>query len=775
MTNENTNKPVIFWHSDPVLPNETLVISGEFFQEDAVVEIVRTDGKGTKKTSLKPIQQSSTSLKVVIPGDWSVEAWKYRVVQESGRSSEEIVNNSDVWWVQGDGGLKTSTQDGWVRVFGKCLAFSKKTSIWLTDKKKKKFALKVDEQSGYSLKAIVPAKLAAGKYDIVVDNGIGGQKQSELEVLEKDRSKQKVLNVLDFGADPTGKKDCTVAIVQAIELISSFAGGVIYFPRGRYRIDSILRSGTFIKSPLKVPEGITLRGEGVDLVSLWWPDQEEPLPTLIEGGANFGVEELSIYTQGNFCSIITGESNTKIHKVRIRASRYYMAGYNGGPHHGRKFEDVDPSATGAALQLWGRNIQVTDCDILTSSLGLDLRHPKGAYIAGNTIEARNFHFFNGGDGVIFENNSFHGCENSGGCNLGLHMGAQTAKHYYYAYNKTSNTFRGDREGLTLDGHCVAYTGHIKSLDACTIDLPEEQGRASEKGVTKNMDGLVVYILAGKGRGQYRWVKNVDGSKVTLDEAWLSPPDETSLISIAGYNGRHLFIGNEMIDTGTMLQLYPPNCECIAAGNKAVRASNINSLSKLGKKKDNDFWRVEQSWYNQFIENEYVVGNGWGAGATQIDRWIGGETCLNIWGWQVHYYTVDGADYDEFLPPEVLKGLLKEDEARQASIPLSLFQIIRRHKVHNNSYIRVQGCVSDVLIEGCELNNTEKGVVIDAQIDYEQPDDLGQLFDFTPETVNEDQVLRFLSPESVLVRNNAFDNVTIPMSGTALESDKVHIE
>jgi len=47
---------------------------------------------------------------------------------------------------------------------------------------------------------------------------------------------------------------------------------------------------------------VTLRGEGLHLVSLWWPDQKDPLPTLIEGSSDFGVEDLSIFTQGGIAT-----------------------------------------------------------------------------------------------------------------------------------------------------------------------------------------------------------------------------------------------------------------------------------------------------------------------------------------------------------------------------------------------------------------------------------------------------------------------------------------
>jgi len=282
-----------------------------------------------------------------------------------------------------------------------------------------------------------------------------------------------------------------------------------------------------------------------------------------------------------------------------------------------------------------------------------------------------------------------------------------------------------------------------------------------------MHDTAAFIVDGKGAGQYRWVTHYEGSKITLEREWDLPPDETSFVTISGFNGRHLFINNTAVDTGTLIQLYPPNLECILSGNRSIRASNINSLGKLRKLKDSDLVLVEPSWYNQFLDNHVVTGNTWGGGSTQIDRWIGGECTLNIWGWEVSYYSIEGRDQDEFLTPEVLNAITGEPEPRAKSIPISRFQIVRRHQVDNNSSIRIHGAVADVLIEGCDLNLSRKGIRVDQEMNYQQPADIGQLFDFDPEPSETNRPIPFLAPEGVVIRNNKFREVEIPYSGTAL--------
>ena len=69
---------------------------------------------------------------------------------------------------------------------------------------------------------------------------------------------QPYLNVLDFGADPTGVLACDAAINAALR--ASQFGDIIYFPRGKYRMLATLNIET---ATGRVQPGITLRGAGM--------------------------------------------------------------------------------------------------------------------------------------------------------------------------------------------------------------------------------------------------------------------------------------------------------------------------------------------------------------------------------------------------------------------------------------------------------------------------------------------------------------------------------
>ena len=106
------------------------------------------------------------------------------------------------------------------------------------------------------------------------------------------------------------------------------------------------------------------------------------------------------------------------------------------------------------------------------------------------------------------------------------------------------------------------------------------------------------------------------------------------------------------------------------------------------------------------------------------------------------------------------------------MPLSIFQIIRRHKVDNNSSIRIRGVVEDVLIEDCQINNSFKGIKVEAQISYQQPVDIGQLFDYEPSDLDDSSILTFLKPQRVLLRKNAFKQVDEPYLGNMINEIRI---
>jgi hypothetical protein len=76
--------------------------------------------------------------------------------------------------------------------------------------------------------------------------------------------------------------------------------------------------------------------------------------------------------------------NVRIRRVRIRANCYYMCMDAGRSHHRRGVEERALDM-GSAIELWGANTQVTDCDIYHSARAFSLMHMRGGLIARNKV------------------------------------------------------------------------------------------------------------------------------------------------------------------------------------------------------------------------------------------------------------------------------------------------------------------------------------------------------------------------------------------------------
>lgn len=259
--------PLIFWHSDPVKPDETLVLSGEDLAGNAVVEFSEQKNKWLAGVTL---QQTPQSLKAVVPAALKPGTWTCRVKQGKNVSREFVVNAPDVWWKQGEGGMETAWSGSWLRIFGKCLNITGKSKIRIGSTE-----IICTESDCFALRAEVPEKIKAGSYPLEIFNGSIWGSGGNVEINMRKPDTRPVLDIMNTpGMDPTGMKDCTLPFVQTLEFARGLGGAIIQLPRGRFRIDGILRPGTYMDSQLFLPENTTLRGAGPNETSLWWPDKK---------------------------------------------------------------------------------------------------------------------------------------------------------------------------------------------------------------------------------------------------------------------------------------------------------------------------------------------------------------------------------------------------------------------------------------------------------------------------------------------------------------------
>jgi hypothetical protein len=595
-------EPAVFWASDPVRPGEAVVVIGDGFGEQPTVELARVPDGGQNPvpaSELKPVevlQPNDTSLKFVVPADWKPGVYVYRIVGSSGRVSG-LLNRPRVLWVQGNQGPGASP-GGWLRVFGRNLAAeppaaNPATSVRLAGPKSVTLTAQGD---GFAIRTELPSDLPAGEYQLSVHNGWGGDlawsEAVTVAVATPAAWPQTILNVKDFGADGNGSKDDTAAVLAALERADTAGGGIVFFPRGRYRLSE----------SLKVPRFTVLRGEKCDWVSLAWIDFSDPPEALVQGSNHFGLEDLTLYAF-NHRHVIAADlggqpdaGDVFLRRVRVRAVAY--RDHLPPEKIDERFRASLRLSTGGGdtVRLGGPNIEIADCDLYGSGRALFLSRVRGGRVTGNTFHNGRWGWYclSGNDGLIFDNRLTGGDLMSTGGGLNCLDGSTSSQNVYYAHNELSLMHGWDREAMTTDAGGEAYFGKLSAAQGSTLTLAgEPQWRK------RSWAGAGAFILAGKGAGQYRRVVSHDGPTVQVDRPWAVPPDTDSEIGITMFQGGYLVIDNQFTDTGAV-QLYGTSIECVLAQNRGTRMQGFRGLGLW-------YHGYQPSWFCQFLDNQILEG------------------------------------------------------------------------------------------------------------------------------------------------------------------------
>lgn len=687
-------KPVVFWVSDPVQPDDTVLVAGHGFGAAPQVAIASLrkgiSGKPWQEPSppkpsgtvqVEVVQPSPESLKFVLPGkmrDGAYVAW----VDSGDESSEPVyLNLPSVYWMQGDTGLAAASPGGWLRVFGRCISFPGKDSriVLYREDTGEELRPKVMGSDLWSLKAILPADVRCGQWTVYLHNGLGrelgwrrvGNLQIEVPAPWPDR----VLNVREFGATGTGTIADMLAIEEALKMAAEQGGGIVYLPRGRYLMD-----GT-----LTLPRFTVLRGEGRKLSSIVWPDMETPAD-LVTGEDHFGIEDLTLYATRYRHAIAADirspeAGNTFVRRVTLRAVIY--RGHLKPEEVDRRFRESLKLSTGGgdSIRLGGDNIEISDCDIYGSGRAFYVYGARGGRICNNRFYNGRWGWYclTGSDGLIFENNTLTGADlmsTGGGLNC---LGSIYSQNVFYADNSIALCHGWDREAMTTDAGHGAYYGPIASARGEILVLPE----AGKWHGAERWRGGGVFILGGTGMGQYRQVMSVadDQVTVTLDRPWDVPPDETSLVTITMMQQNYLFINNRFADAGIAIQYYGTSVNHVAAGNTSSRAGGFYNSGRW-------YRHYQPSWYCQFFENEILDGNCYRFGANNATD--SGPSFLGTY------------------------GLQRGDNPA----PLAYCSVHRRNHLHNNAEIRLVGVnpehpgLRDVVVEHNIVEHADRGINVD---------------------------------------------------------------
>ncbi len=683
-------RPKIFWASDPVRPDEVVLLSGGNFGSNLKVQTARIpDSEKAGRPSGLPFsfpdkpgepvlfQQTDHSVKFMVPSGLSMGLFAVRLTDGMNGSALTILNHPDPWWLQAEGsGL--ASPGGRVRVFGKCLSYTgKKTSVYL-EGKGKTWRLQAAEADTWSVAFSLPRDIEAGEYGVRVHNGFGGDfgwsTPLTVSVGHKSEWPKTTFNVVEFGADPSGLKDSTAAVRKALANAEAGGGGTVFFPRGRY----------MLSEGLKVPRYTVLKGEGLELSCIFWGPGGNAQVSAgqflipIQGTNSFGIEDIAIYVRYYQHVIvgdrgdIAGAGNIYLRRVRVRADIYTGQ---------LKPEDVDKrfqrslllsTGGGDTVRLGGRNIEITDCDFYGAGRALFLSRVQDGYVARNIFYNGRWGWYSisGSDRLIFENNQIIGADlMSTGGGLNCLDGSNYSQNIYFAHNVLKLMHGWDREAMTSDAGGGVYSGKVAGVQGREIML------AFDPRSNRDYKGAGIFVLDGQGKGEYRQVTQMKGRKVVIDREWDISPDESSYISITPLQRNYLIIGNEFYDATCAVQFYGTSINHIVAENKSYRAGGFHNYGM------NYAGGWQPSWFVQFLANEIVEGNQGFNGP--INQYPPLDSHIAALGWKY--------------------------EPTKAA--MNRFTVIRGNKLDNNARISVGAGCEDVVIDGNVIKDADVGIEV----------------------------------------------------------------
>ena len=539
--------PRVFWASDPLRPNETVLLQGSDLGADALVEMARLDdaepsdvavtsptGASTDTpaaqrrqwTRVPLVQGNDQSLKFVVPASWTPGVFACRITAHGATTEPTLLNEPDPWWMQGDEG-EAATPGGWLRVLGKSLAGAQPT-----DKPRCLGRLESDDGTPDRADAGRPPTvircvsiclrdLPPGKYTVWVHNGSGGASAwsaaGPLRIVPAPKLPGEVFDVLEaYGADAAKQMrnslvkynlplDRTEGILAALEEGQG--------QRRRHRLFSrrplhdqrpASHSRPHAAQGRRDGPGDAVVGRGAISISTAAGrrgaskvDGPKP-PDMLIFGQDYGIEDLSIYLPLEYEQGIVADKRLRM-QPRARAHRSLLAARAQRRGHGRPH---GPQFSGHRLRHSTPRAQA----LVSGKYGL---------IANNRILAGKTNTPLGGAwGVIVENNQFVGMDPTAYQNI-----AGCGRNIYYAHNRQESLFAHQADySFTFDAGAGAYLGGIAETQrdeghACRPTRPIPIGRR-RKAACGGARPFASWPAAARANGATWWPTRAGSGKST---------------------------------------------------------------------------------------------------------------------------------------------------------------------------------------------------------------------------------------------------------------------
>ena len=647
--------PIVYWSAEPVLPGEMAMLQGSDWDSKVVIAI---DGNTTGDTIIVPphaIDVNPRCIRFVLPSDLMSGVRKCTITTHTGKFVW-VLNLPQPWWLQGDNGQR-ATPGGWVRVFGRCLDFGGKKARLQFRKDNKTVEAEVTTSMMWTVTARIRKDMEPGTYEAWVHNGTGDDSAwsmaGRIEIGPNPPPwKIQQFSATQFKATPDDEGDDTEAFSRAFEALRKNGGGVLLIPRGRF----------FLSGSFTIPQGVLVKGAGMALTHLVWRDTDSPPECLLENvTGGFGIEDLSIYASNYIKGLhvhavktpgqlpAASPSDISLRRLRFRFSPFSVKNLTPKLRESR----LANAPKMAVAILYADNVKFIDCDLAwTNSVGFSLQG-NDILCRGNVAHAEGGGWcpVGGGRRIICEGNEYSGTT------TGVTRGGEV----WFASNRVSHQYRGDREGFTTDGPF----GGVGFLENVRVEGREIRFTAERPRDEPQKIPAAIRIVDGKGAGQVRMLEYFDSARIIMDREFDVPPDETSRLWAANGLYRHIICGNTMSDTSIAVQFFGSALDCIAADNISARSGGFRA------------WGNEMCDRVQFLGN--TITEGYGTAGREARAGVSSIHADGPWVYGFKGTTTRAV-------------------------------VMRRNTIENNGAILLHGSIQDILVENNVIRNSAKGIV-----------------------------------------------------------------
>ena len=626
---ETSNSPKVFWVSQPVNKDETMLITGgnllpgttrvdaaQLADGDPGDPVVQSPTV-TGWTSLTPLTSTARSLTATIPANWTNGVYALRLSNGISSDSIRLVNAPDPWFVQGDKG-DSATPGGSFYVAGATLERTggvTPQAVLLPEGggapvARLTLAERMTTSTGYALRFAVPANVPEGDYQLWLHNGRGGKaawvKFSSFIEAPVNTVRVKKATVWPTTVFPltnyTGTDDQRFA--AAIAAAKTNGGGRIEVPAGTYSLTQ----------PLALPPFTVLAGAGREATFLNW--NVNPGASLVIGQsltlagsvhATFALEDIQLSATApdfilNVVERVATDEPGWLRRVSINA-----------PVIDEKVWDK----TATALYLRQTSNTLLEEVHINAAKSVysrdDVSHVR---LQGSTFTWNNLNiWFSGGNhNILVVGNTFQKRApllTQGSFVLSMAHGYKPYNRDVLWANNTVTQAPGDAtlrtSGYTMDGGEGIYLGGVASTNGTQMTLSGQTTsvNAAGKPWTYSWAGSVAQIIDGPGAGQWRYVTEAGAGDRTIgiDRPWVIAPDATSTLAIVNMQGRVLMIDNDY-QRDTQHDDYYLAVDSIKAGNDfGVDGAAMAAQAWAGKHYQGTF----PAWHLQFLNNRIVRG------------------------------------------------------------------------------------------------------------------------------------------------------------------------